>query len=302
MAPPPPALDEEVRALYQGPLEEFVAARQALARRLHQARDARAAEVRTLRKPPLSAWAVNQLFVREAAAMAALVGAGERARAAQRKAIEGGDPRLLREALAAIRREAARLTERGGGLLAAGGHPAGEAIVERLRRNLDALALDPAASAVAARGWLAEDLAAPGFEILAALQLAASAARPAAAGAPVSGPAGGGALAPVHRLDDGRRAMAERKERERRERVARLAADLARAEAEAIRLGRAAERAEDEAARAGEAAERTAREAAEARERADETGARAREARRRAADAAAAAARARDELASSEGG
>ena len=52
----------ELRALYQGPLADFVGARKALAKRLRQAGDPRHAEVAELRKPGLSAWAVNRLF------------------------------------------------------------------------------------------------------------------------------------------------------------------------------------------------------------------------------------------------
>ncbi len=298
MAPRAPGVDDEVRALYHGAFGEFIAARDALAKRLKQAGDARSAEVKQLRKPSLSAWAVDQLFAHEPRAMAAFVGAGERARAAQRRAASGGDPKPLREALATIRGETPRLTARGVELLAATEKAPGEAIVERLRTNLEALALDPEAVPVAARGWLDADLDPPGFEVMAALQVAASsraagkatrapsaagprslsreappAARTGKSAAAGDGAARGGAkkaerpLATVHRLDDARTAAAERRERadrdrlERRARRDRLAAELARAEREARERRTAADRADVDAADAD-------RRAAEARARA----------------------------------
>ncbi|HEX5758930.1 MAG TPA: hypothetical protein VF121_07015, partial [Thermoanaerobaculia bacterium] len=108
-----PSLDDEIRDLYRGPLGDFTAGRQALAKRLRQDKDPREAEVKELGKPPLSAWAVNQLFAREAKGMAALVGAGERARAAQRRVVTGGEAGPLRQAIETVRGEVERLAERG---------------------------------------------------------------------------------------------------------------------------------------------------------------------------------------------
>src|SRR6185503_17331714 len=113
MAPRAAGVDDEIRALYHGPFAEFVASRNALAKRLKKEGSAREAEVKELRKPSLSAWAVDQLFAQEQRAMAAFVGAGERARAAQRRAATGGDPKALRDLLATIRGEVTRLTGRG---------------------------------------------------------------------------------------------------------------------------------------------------------------------------------------------
>jgi hypothetical protein len=304
MAARPTDLDEAIRSLYLGPLGEFIAGRQALAKRLRQAGDARAGEVKALGKPAMSAWAVNQLFAREGKTMTALVKAGERARASQRRAMAGGDRARLREALAAIRAETARLAARGVEVLTAADRPPGEAIVERLRTNLEALALDPASAAVAARGWLDQDLEAPGFEVLAALQLAASGARPAkatraerAAPSAPSPPPPEGRKATVHRLDERRAAVStrrereaqERRERERRERIEQLTAELARAEAEAIDKRRSAQR-------AAQAAEEAARDAAEVEKRAQEARRNAQAAKESAASAEAAVARAHEAL------
>jgi hypothetical protein len=273
MPVPTSAFDDEVRALYHAPLSEFTAARQALAKRLKQAGEARHAEVRELAKPPLSAWAVNQLFAQEPRAMASFVGAGERARAAQRKAAGGGDAGPLREAIATIRGETARLAARGAELLAAAERAPGEAILERLRTNLEAMALDPAHGAVAARGWLDADLPPPGFEVLAAMQVAAAGAPPSRrAAAPAAPAVSRPRTATVHPLDDAARSTTaarkareerERRERERRERSERLRAALSRAEADLAEQCRTAERAQ-------QAAERAAQEAADAARRAAE--------------------------------
>src|SRR6185436_12913614 len=193
MPPRAPGIDDEIRALYLGPFAEFTPARNALAKRLKKEGSPREAEVKELKKPSLSAWAVDQLFAQEARAMAAFVGAGERARAAQRKAVAGGDPKALRDLLATIRGEVARLTGRGVELLAETEKAPGEAIVDRLRSNLEALALDPAAAEIAARGWLDADLDPPGFEVMAALQVAAS------RGAPLRGPGSSATATPAAR-------------------------------------------------------------------------------------------------------
>jgi hypothetical protein len=323
-------VDDEIRALYHGPFAEFVAARNALAKRLKKEGDAREAVVRELKKPSLSAWGVDQLFAREARAMAAFVGAGERARAAQRKAVAGGDPKPLRELLATIRGEVQRLTERGVEMLAETEKAPGEAIVERLRTNLEALALDPDAAPVAARGWLDEDLKPPGFEVMAALQVAASRGAalprprsvpgPAAAGkpgnaatsprattsssaaaSPRAATAAAGAksaasqpakpLATVHRFEDAKSAAAERRERADRARLERER--LARRDRVAAELARAEREAGDRRA----AADRAEVDAADAERRAAEARARAQKARELAAAAESAVATARQELA-----
>jgi hypothetical protein len=290
-----PKIDDEVRDLYQGPLGQFTGGRQALAKRLRQAGDARAAEVAGLAKPPLSAWAVNRLFASEPKGVAALVGAGERARAAQRKVV-AGDPAALRQAIEAARAEVERLTRRGTTILAEADRAPGEAIVERLRTNLEALAFNPAAAPVAERGWLDEDLEPPGFEVLAGLQLAAAGGRPApAAKAPPAAakapPAAAktppakptGKKATVHGFEEGRRAAVARRERaaqedaERRERAREAVARRERIDQAKTELRRA-ETEVDTRRRESERADRAAEEARGKLERSREAAARAREA------------------------
>jgi hypothetical protein len=54
--------DAQIDRLYQLPLEEFTAARNALAKEVAAASKKEADEIRRLPKPPLPAWAVNQLY------------------------------------------------------------------------------------------------------------------------------------------------------------------------------------------------------------------------------------------------
>ena len=293
----PPPLDDEIRDLYQGTLAEFTAGRQALAKRLRQAGDPRQSAVRELRKPSLSAWTVNLLFRREGRAVAALVGAGERARAAQRRVGKGGDAAALRDLVATIRGETERLTGRGVEILTETERAPGGAIVERLRTNLQALALDPATAPVAARGWLDEDLPPPGFELLAALQVATAPPRPAPRAKAGRAVARADTREPpgdiVHRRGGASGGAVEREQRragERRERVERARAELAGTESEAEEARRAAERFNREA-------EVVAEEAAEAARQAQAAQVKARAARRIADDAKNEAARAEATLA-----
>jgi hypothetical protein len=280
-------VDAEVRALYHGALDAFVSGRKDLAKRLRLAGDARRGEVESLRKPGLSAWGVNQLFAREGQAMAALVATGETARAAQSVA------------LATLQRELARLAARGREILAEDGKPPGDAIAERLRIDLEALAFDTGAAAVAARQWLDDDLEPPGFEAMAALQIAAMAGGAGAGAGRASAKAGRGvaaAAAPkatVHDFADARdrreRETKERRERARREKIDKLAEEANRLEAEAAKRKKAA-------AEADRAARSAAEDARLAAERATAAESAAAAAARRSEDAATAAGKARAAL------
>lgn len=109
MTPPdagaePPAV---AAPLYALPPDAFVAARDALARRLAEARDPAAAFVRKLRRPVGLAWVLNHLAASRAQFVAALLRAGDRLRAAQTAALRGGATGALREAEAELR-DAAR--------------------------------------------------------------------------------------------------------------------------------------------------------------------------------------------------
>jgi hypothetical protein len=92
-------LDAALAALYQLPLAQFVPTRDQLARRLRAAGDrASARQVAGLRRPPVSAWAANQLAHAAPNAVAELLEAGAALRQAQQDALAGqpGAARRLR--------------------------------------------------------------------------------------------------------------------------------------------------------------------------------------------------------------
>lgn len=167
-------LDDELRRLYTLPLGEFTAERNALAKKLQKSGEKEAAdEVKSLAKPSVSAWVVNQLFAREEERMRGLLTAGEHARSALQHTLTVGDAEALREALHDQRELRDELRQRAAEILEQDVRSASPAILDRVTVNLDSLALSPAAAEAAERGWLDADLEPPGFEVLAGLQLAA---------------------------------------------------------------------------------------------------------------------------------
>jgi hypothetical protein len=110
--PPPDELAATVTALYAGPLDGFVAARDALARALRQAkRRDEADEIKSLRKPERLAWALDLVTavdpdaIEELAGAAAAVASGDDVRSAM--------ARLRTASVAVARRAAAEAADAG---------------------------------------------------------------------------------------------------------------------------------------------------------------------------------------------
>ncbi|CAN5902630.1 hypothetical protein BH11MYX2_BH11MYX2_21160 [soil metagenome] len=151
------ALADATRELYQAPLAQFVDVRKRLAGELKAAGDKPGATtLGKLAKPPVSAWAVNQLYWHSRAAMDRLFTAAGHLRTGDMRA--NGEHR---ESLAALRKLAAKLLEDAG-------HTANESTLRRINMTLSALA--------AAGTWepdepgqLAADRDPPGFDALGAL-------------------------------------------------------------------------------------------------------------------------------------
>ena len=78
-------IEAEIDRLYQLPLDEFTPARNALAKTAGKD----AARVRALAKPPIAAWAVNQLYWQNGDLWNALVAAAENAQRAHRAVLAG---------------------------------------------------------------------------------------------------------------------------------------------------------------------------------------------------------------------
>src|SRR5215211_6874280 len=144
--------------------EEFVAARDELARRLRREGDPEAAgRVKALRRPPLSAWAVNQLARGKEPSLDRLLAAGERLRAAQQAALAGGDAAELRSAAKAEREAVAGLVAAALDRLRQAGHPATDATRGRVAATLHAAAASPEAADLVRHGRLTADLDPSGF-------------------------------------------------------------------------------------------------------------------------------------------
>lgn len=157
-------LNDEVDELFKLPLAEFTDARNELAKRLKQSSRANDANlVKTLTKPSVSAWTVNQLYWNHRDEFETLLAAGRRVREAQ---VSGAPSRLaeMRAALDARREALVDLSELATSLLReAGSNPSPETI-RRITTTLEAI------SALAdgpTLGRLTQDIDPPGFESLA---------------------------------------------------------------------------------------------------------------------------------------
>lgn len=157
-------MTDDVRHLYHGPLEDFVARRTALAKERRPQDAAAAAAIAKLRKPSVTAWAVDQLAVTQPDVVAELLAAGADARDAQRAAADGaagGDD--LRDAMARVRHAvdtAARAA------LAGAANPESEESERRIRTTLQAAATGSAEQRLALwQGILERDVEPAGFAV-----------------------------------------------------------------------------------------------------------------------------------------
>jgi hypothetical protein len=177
-------LSGDIDALYQGPLGEFTAGRNALEKRVkaEQGKEA-AAAIKALEKPSVSAWAVNQLYWRYPNDFERLLRAGDDLRASQQKRMAGRDVDVnaaidaRREALSKLMGRAAAILEEGG--------TASDDIRQRVGQTLEALSVYGTNEAAPRPGRLTADVQPPGFAALAAL---VPAGRPAPAGKAKSAP------------------------------------------------------------------------------------------------------------------
>jgi hypothetical protein len=159
--------DARIEALYALPLEEFTAARNALAKELASAGDEQGAErVRSLGKPTRAAWIVNQLVRDEREDVKALIDAGDRLRKAQRRAVSGRGPEEFRERADERRRLISGLVER------ARGYEGGAGAADQVGATLDAASADPEAGRLVLAGTLTKPLPPPtGFSDAAGLEV-----------------------------------------------------------------------------------------------------------------------------------
>jgi hypothetical protein len=271
--------------LFGLPPEEFVAARDDLSRRLRREGEPEAAkQVKALRRPPLSAWAVNQLARGTGEGLGPLLAAGERLRAAHQAALAGEGAAELRAAAKAERDAVAGLVRSAMELLAEAGHPTTDATRDRVAATLHAAAASPEAAAQVGSGRLTADLDPSGFGAVpdGAFEGEAPAGRGPGRRAAGTGGRSRAGPEPAAEGNGDRGAAAEDEAAARRARRAaavaarddarkraRLAADQAvLATRHAERLGRLADQAEREAGRARATAAAAIEAASAARERA----------------------------------
>jgi hypothetical protein len=234
--------DADIDRLYQLPLDQFTAERNALAKRAGPD----GADIKQLAKPPLAAWAINQVHWRQPREYAALIDASEKLRAAHKAVLSGRKADLRatgkdhENALEAAQKAALAI-------LAEDSHPVTDATRQAIASTLRALPSgDPP-------GRLGRTLQPGGFEMLAGVT-------PSARGAPASRQTTAAAKTSAAKASkeaaakDGRAAKA----------VKASPAAIARARAEVSAAGRAVRDAEHAARREEFESARAAREAEKA--------------------------------------
>jgi hypothetical protein len=239
---------QDVERLYQLPLEEFTAERNALAKTAGED----AAAIRALQKPTVPAWAVNQLYWQARQAYDQLIESAADLRATHEAALRG-QRADLRGAGKAHDEAIERAFKATLDLLARSGHPVTDATRQAIQTTLRALPSDEPP------GRLSRQLEPRGFEVLGIAAptgkvRAAPAATPKAARAPAAaGP--GERKAPAARLASLREAVADasRATRDAEQAARREEFEAARAAREAEKAGRRADDAQD-ALRAAQAA------------------------------------------------
>ena len=179
-----PSLDD----LYAAEPEEFVAARNALAKQLKAAGDKdTAAEVAKLRRPPVSAWALNQVARSRPDEIEALMtAAADLAGALADPA--GADLRAIQRAFRSAIEAVVRTTL---DVVSSSGRNPSPGLQQAIQATLQAAAVDDGIALALRSGVLAEDEPAPGFLFVESDE--ASPARPATkpatkAAAPVGSP------------------------------------------------------------------------------------------------------------------
>jgi hypothetical protein len=171
---PAEKLKNEVDELYNLPLAEFIGARNELAARLKQSGRANDANlVKTLVKPPISAWTVNQLYWKHREAFDNLLNAGQHFRRAQ----TSGKIADMRESLEARREALLDLSELATTLLQDAGHNPGPDAIRRITTTLEAISAHASPSDNLTLGRLSQDVDPPGFESLASFVPAAGATK-----------------------------------------------------------------------------------------------------------------------------
>lgn len=160
-------LEDAVDALFKLPLAEFTAARNALAAHLKRERRADDATlVKSLAKPSVTAWAVNQLYWKHHQAFETLLAAGKRFRQVQ-TSTRSSKATEMRESLNSRREALSVLSELATSLLRDAGHNPTADTIHRISTTLEAISAHTSPSEGPTLGRLTHDVDPPGFESLA---------------------------------------------------------------------------------------------------------------------------------------
>ena len=250
---PPKEKPLDIDDLFALPLDEFTEARNALAKQLKQEGDADAAEqVRSLAKPSVATWAVNQLARREPEGVRSLLNVAARLRSAQERSLKGDRTADELRAAQAEERELIRdLARRAEGILREAGRPASGTTLERVSSLLRAAAVGEPGRAALREGRIMGDVEVSGFDAFAGFDVSAKRGRRAARA--------GDDLAERRRQK--REAAQRRKKLEKKARDLSTRADASERDAEKAR--RAADEAEAVAAERRREADAAAAELAE---------------------------------------
>jgi DNA repair exonuclease SbcCD ATPase subunit len=159
--------DDDLDALFSLPLSEFTAARNTLAARLKQSGRGNEADfVKSLGKPSISAWAVNQLYWQHHKAFDRLIETGERVRQAQ--ASHGARKMAdMRGALDARREALSNISDLASALLQDAGHNPTLDTMRRVTTTLEAMSVYASNPDGPRPGRLTDDVDPPGFDSLA---------------------------------------------------------------------------------------------------------------------------------------
>jgi hypothetical protein len=162
-------LEDEIDALFTLPLAEFTSVRNALAARLKkEKRTDEADRVKLLAKPPVSAWAVNQIYWNHRNEFEQLIATGKRFHSAQasRSAAKVAN---MRDSLEARRQALAELSDVATELLQDAGHNPSQDTLRRITTTLEALSAYALLPDGPTPGRLTQDVDPPSFELLASL-------------------------------------------------------------------------------------------------------------------------------------
>ncbi len=156
--------EDDIDALFRVPLAEFTGARNALVAQLKKnGRVDQAALVKALGKPPVSAWAVNQLYWSHRKAFDKLIASGDHFHKAQASR-SGGKVAEMRAALEARREVLTQLSGIAASVLKDAGHNPSPDTIHRITTTLEGISAYTSHDDGPRLGRLTQDVDPPGFE------------------------------------------------------------------------------------------------------------------------------------------